>query len=227
MSKRNSLIFIIMIVLGSCMFLAGCCSPTANYGNFYPTRPPQKPVEQATEGTKVQSTDLQKPPRGLVGLTMADLGLNAMDPGGALYVESLFPFKETPVFYMNINVPKYDTFFKDAAAIRGTVLLAQKIADALDRGDQEVFFNYKLSPTPPIFQQNSPLYVFGNETLPTAVDKTTSLLKTASELLSQVKDDFSGVQASRIPKVTNGINESIDNLKKAREELQTLVGRLK
>lgn len=213
--------------LASLMIIAwlftGCCSQTADFGG----------VSTAHEGKIRVKRRLEKPapkpeetPKGMVALTMADLGLEEMDPGGDLYSDDLYPFQEEPVYYGSINNPKYDTFFKDSAVIYGSALLGRKIADAVESQNEDVLMKYSLNPSPPIFKAESPLYTFGTETLPQSKTRAESLIKDGNELLNQVEQDFTGLKARFIPRVTEGITESLDQLQGSVDVLEDLASRL-
>jgi len=194
-------------------------------------RPPKKEkIKEKVKAEEVKpvSAELKAPtpPSGMEALTLADLGLKDMDPGQDLCRQELYPFNTDPVFYAKVDNEKYDKFFKDAAAITGTVLLAQKILTAIEERNKDVLSLYKLKKKEPWVEAESPLYTFIVTTLPKSMQRSRELVAIGGQLSGSVRRDFKGLNARKIPKVIKGINSSVENLKKAQKELPELMNKL-
>ncbi len=154
---------------------------------------------------------------------MADLGLHDMDPGQQLFREELFPFIDDPVFYIEVGNEKYDRFFKDAAILTGTVLLARRVIKAVKEKNKDVMKLYKLLKKPPFVKLESPFYRFIAETLPQSGQKARELVSTGASLPIEARKDFIGKNARKLPKVIKGVYGSVENIKATQDELPELI----
>jgi hypothetical protein len=157
-------------------------------------------------------------PEGMKALSMADIGLNDMDPGQSLCSKTMYPFTDNPVFYNEIGNAKYDEYFKEAAVISGMVLVAEKILSAIESGDEKTLKLYKL----PEITKESPLFTFCSEILPASSRQATTLISTGNQLLASSRRDFTGLNARMLPTVIRGVNGAVNDLKTARDKLTEL-----
>ena len=183
----------------------------------------EEPVEKLIEEPVVLEFTLPEPPNGMKSLTMADLGLHDMDPGQQLFRRELFPFIDDPVFYIEVGNEKYDRFFKDAAILTGTVLLARRFIVAVKEKNKDVMELYKLLKKPPFVKLESPLYRFIAETLPQSGQKARELVSTGASLPIEARKDFTGMNARKLPKVIKGVYGSVENIKATQDELPELI----
>ncbi|MDP8241322.1 MAG: hypothetical protein P9X24_19720 [Candidatus Hatepunaea meridiana] len=186
---------------------------------------PKKSKKVKEEVPVVGDIQAPTPPKDSEALTLADLGLKDMDPGQPLCKRALYPFDINPVFYTQVGKEEYDVFFKDAAIIAGTVIMAKRIVAAIEEGNIDVLGLYGIDETG--IKVESPLYTFCKETLPASIQKSRELVTLGSTLLGSSRQDFKGLEARKLPKVIKGVRGAVANLKKVQKELPELIDKLK
>ena len=185
--------------------------------------PVVEPDEEPIAEPEVVGFTLPEPPSGMKSLTMADLGLKEMDPGQQLFREELFPFVDNPVYYQEVGNEKYDKFFKDAAILSGTVLVAKRVITAVKEKNKVILKLYKLLKKPPFVKLESPFYRFIAETLPQSGQKAKELVSIGASLPIEARTDFTGMNARKLPKVIKGVYGSVKNIKVVQDELPELI----
>ena len=185
--------------------------------------PVVEPVKEPVAEPEVVEFALPEPPSGMKSLTMADMGLKDMDPGQQLFREELFPFVDDPVYYHEVENEKYDKFFKDAAILTGTVLLARRVIKAVKEKNKDVMKLYKLLKKPPFVKLESPFYRFIAETLPQSGQKAKELVSTGASLPVEARRDFTGKNARKLPKVIKSVYGSVKDIKAVQDELPELI----
>ena len=173
----------------------------------------QAGLQDQSKSKKVSQRSREKP-EGFKEIELIDVGMQdidfefegcpftIMETGGKVN-----PFDDNPVYYMVVDNPKYDKFFKDAAVIYGTVLTAREIAEVKKAGVS--------IPTPMI-------QFFANS-LPPCLEKAKEMAITGQNLISQIKGDYTGLKLKKGVQVTNGVKEALSNINNAIVEIPSLV----
>jgi len=182
---------------------------------------------QASATVEVNGTPVVLPPKGQKALTMADLGMPLFDKGGSLYVPDLYPFDETPVFYIECGIEKYDQLFKSAAVINGTLLFTKKMLKAVADAKPEIVANFAIKPGQiPPFDAASPLYDYATKTVPQVTANVSGFVGQLMGLVQSVPMDFLGPNALKAPSVARGLKETAINLQGVAVELGALASKL-
>ncbi len=133
----------------------------------------------------------------------------------------------THVDFLVVDIKSYDAFFQESAKIRGTVVLADVILKETDAyiakvkksGGKDALSDKQLKE----FDAKTSRLGVITELLGDVPDRSGKLLKTGQSLSSSATKTFVGPNATKLPGVYKGLEQSTDDLKTAGQKAPALL----
>lgn len=138
-----------------------------------------------------------------------------------------FAKKATRVDYLVVDIKSYDSFFKDSAELKGTVVLADVILKETDvyiakvkrAGGKDALSDKQLKE----FDQKKNRLGVISDLLGDVPDRAGKLAKTGSSLTTAAPKTFVGPNAAKLPGVYKGLEQSTDDIKSAGQQAPKLL----